>query len=59
MGKTTNITEQEALKALSDIEGNPRRDGQDEKDFAEAISTLENFIRGKVKVLLKGGANVS
>lgn len=59
MGKTTNITEQEALKALSDIEGNPRRDGQDEKDFAEAISTLENFIREKVKVLLKGGANVS
>ena len=40
MGKTTNITEQEALKALSDIEGNPRRDGQDEKDFAEAIYLL-------------------
>jgi len=43
MGKTTNITEQEALKALSDIEGNPRRDGQDEKTLQKLYLLLKTL----------------
>ena len=33
-----------ALEALEHINGNPRRDGEDEADFSEAINTIQDFI---------------